>query len=246
MIQVIHRALNILEYLAKHKHRACSLIEIAQNLGLNQPTCANILKTLTDKNYVEHLGRKKGYRLGPMVYQLTDNLSYNENLLQAASPIMEALTEKLNETCILGILRNRKRFIVYTVNCDQYLQVRSETERDLYETASGRVLLAFLPEKERISLINAIGLPRHEVWPSVKTLKKLEEELETIRTKELALTFSVNHIVGLAVPIYKNNVVIASLSIFLPQSRYHVKGNEDLLLTELRTSAAAINKQLAL
>jgi len=244
MIQVINRAFQILEYVARHKDRACSLSEIAENMQLNQPTCANILKTLTDANYLEHLGRKKGYQLGPMIYQLTGDLSYNQNLLQVAKNEMEALTGKLNETCILGVLRNQKRFVIHTVNSDQDLQVRSRTERNIYETASGRVLMAFLPEKDLSALINSIGLPSEENWKGLKTRKKLEDELALIRLKQMAVTLSPSHIVGLAVPIFKNNTVIASLSIFLPESRYNVKGKADMIISSITDTAKRIIKQL--
>ena len=242
MIQVIRRAFNILEYVAKHKDRACSLTEIAASLELNQPTCANILKTLVDANYLEHLGRKKGYRLGPMVYQLTGDLSYNQNLLQVAIPEMEKLTEKLNESCILGIIRNQKRFILHTVNSDQDLQVRSKSERDIYETASGRMLLAFLPEKERDLLISTIGLPKPETWRGIKTRKQLDTAFQKIRKDRLVITRSPSHIVGLAVPIEKNNQVVASLSVFLPESRYNRKGNAKVVTDELIATGERINK----
>lgn len=244
MIQVVNRALSILEYVAKRKDRACSLTEIAESLGLNQPTCANILKTLADANYLEHMGRKKGYRLGPMVYQLTGDLSYNQNLLQVAKPEMEKLTEKLNESCILGIIRNQKRFILHTVNSDQDLQVRSKSERDIYETASGRLLLAFLPEKERDALIKSIGLPKPEFWERVKNRKQLDEAFQKIRKDRLAITLSPSHIVGLAVPIEKDGMVIASLSIYLPESRYNRKGNAKVVTEELVTVGERINKLL--
>ena len=243
MIQVIRRAFSILEYVAKHKDRACSLTEIAASLELNQPTCANILKTLVDANYLEHMGRKKGYRLGPMVYQLTGDLSYNQNLLQMAIPEMERLTEKLNESCLLGIIRNQKRFILHTVNSDQDLQVRSKSERDIYETASGRMLLAYLPEKERDLLIATIGLPKPETWKEIKTRKQLDAAFQKIRENRLVVTHSPSHIVGLAVPIEINNQVVASLSVFLPESRYNRKGNAKVVTDELIAASNRINNK---
>ena len=46
MIQVIHRALNILELIARDRNKEYGLSEIADRLGLNHGTCANIIKTL--------------------------------------------------------------------------------------------------------------------------------------------------------------------------------------------------------
>ncbi|MBD2754355.1 IclR family transcriptional regulator [Spirosoma validum] len=244
MVLVIVKALDILELVAQDPSRAHSLTEIAETLQMNQATCVNILKTLVEKNYLEHLGRKKGYRLGPMAYNLTNNLSYSQDLVLVAKDIMQDLTHRLNETSILGIIRNQKRFIVHLVNSDQDLQARSRTERNIYETASGRLLLAFMSTKERESLINAIGYPSSDIWPDATSPQGLDAELAEIRTKELSRTRSQTHIIGLAVPIRRQNLVIASLSIFVPEIRCST-GRQKEIEFELRSAAQLINERLS-
>jgi DNA-binding IclR family transcriptional regulator len=243
MIQVVRRALDILEYVATRPERACSLTEIAESVKLHQATCANIIKTLVDKQYLEHVGRKKGYRLGAMAYHLTGNLTYNQNLILAAKDVMEELTGRLNETSLLGILRNQKRFIVHLVNSDQDLQVRSKTEQNLYETASGRLLLAYLPDKEKDNVISATGLPQPPVWPEASNRETLLHALAEIRAKELAVSLSAKHIVGLAVPIYKAGQVIAGLSVFLPESRFTDRHRTEIL-ESLKAASQKINERL--
>lgn len=243
MIQVIHRALDILEYVAANKEKPSSLTEIATNLNLHQATCANIIKTLVNKNYLEHLGRKKGYRLGAMAYYLTGNMAYNQNLLLVAKDVMETLTLEVNESTLLGILRNYKRFIVHSVSCDQDLQVRSKTDRNAYETATGRILIAFLSEAERNRFVQINGMPDPDLWKEVQTREDLERVLAEIRKEELAMTLPNRHIVGLAVPIHKNEAVIASLSIFLPESRATAKRKKELVQA-LRQAAGKINQRL--
>lgn len=245
MVLVIVKALDILELIAQEPARTHSLTEIAEALHMNQATCVNILKTLVDKNYLEHLGRKKGYRLGPMAYNLTNNLSYNQDLILAAKDIMEDLSHRLNETSILGIIRNQKRFIIHLVNSDQDLQVRSRTERNIYETATGRLLLAFMSNKERGSLINSIGYPTTDVWPEATTPDLLVTELATIRVNTLAMTRSKTHIIGLAVPISRHDQVIASLSIFLPEIRFSTSRSSEIE-TELRSAAQLISRRLSI
>ena len=58
MIQVINRALNILEILAQEPDKEFGLSEIATTVELSAGTCANILKTLVYRNYVEQSGTK--------------------------------------------------------------------------------------------------------------------------------------------------------------------------------------------
>lgn len=50
MIQVIHRALDILEYISQGPKKEFSLGEIAEYTGLNSSTYANIIKTLVKRN----------------------------------------------------------------------------------------------------------------------------------------------------------------------------------------------------
>lgn len=243
MVLVIVKALDILEFIARDPSKAYSLTEIAEGLGMHQATCVNILQTLVEKSYLEHLGRKKGYRLGPMAYNLTNNVSYSQHLVTAAKEVMEELSARFNETAILGVIRNQKRFIVHLVNSDQDLQVRSRTERSLYETATGRLLLAYLPPKERDSLILNIGLPPATVWPGADTLAGLQAELINIQDKELCVTLSPTHILGLAVPIKKQKQVVAGLSVFVPEIRCSPTRQADIVMA-LKQAALTINERL--
>ncbi|MBC7893462.1 MAG: IclR family transcriptional regulator [Sphingobacteriaceae bacterium] len=243
MVLVIVKAFDILEFVARDQSRAFSLTEIAEALKLNQATCANILRTLVEKNYLEHVGRKKGYRLGPMAYSLTGNHAYGQTLVEAAKDVMEALTAQLNESSLLGILRNQKRYIVHLVNSDQDLQVRSRTERNVYETATGRLLLAYLSEKEQGAFLAMNGLPAAETWPEASTADGMAETLQKIREEELASTHSKSHIIGLAVPIREGQRVVAALSIFLPVIRFNTQRREEIEQA-LREAAEAIRQRL--
>ncbi len=243
MVLVVIKALHVLEYLAQDQERAFTLTEISDSLSLNQATCANILKTLVSENYVEHLGRKKGYRLGPMAYNLTNNHSYHHHLITAARDVIEKLTQQLNETSLLGILRNQKRYILHLEHSDQDLQVRSRTERNVYETATGRLLLAYLPPKERERFIQSNGLPAETVWKEAITPDGLERELQKIVQQELVITYSVKHIVGVAVPIWKNDRVLASIGIFLPEIRCPASRKKEIVV-ELKKAAEKISRRL--
>ncbi len=142
---------------------------------------------------------------------------------------MEDLTAKLNETSLLGVLRNQKRFILHLVNSDQDLQVRSRSERNVYETATGRLLLAYQSNKERNNFIASSGLPLEQVWKEGITAEALHEALDKIAKDELVITYSVKHIIGLAVPIRKSGKVIAALGIFLPEIRFSAAKKKEIV-----------------
>ena len=248
MIQVIVRALDILEFVAQHGKEPIQLIKIAEHAGLSQPTTANIVKTLVNKNYLERVGRKEGYRLGPSAYQLTGNLSYSQNLILAAKDPMEDFTELINETCLLGVIKNNKRYILHQVESNQDLQVRTSTEADVYATASGRLLAAYLSPKELDNLIKVVGFPSTQVWPGVQTRETLEKALQKIRKEEFVQTVNAKHIVGFAVPVYKNKEVICSLGVFLPESRVTPASKENISRLMRRTAnkiKERLNKEIS-
>jgi len=149
---------------AQRNGQAVSLPEVAEGLQLNQATAANIIETLVEKSYLEHIGKKKGYRLSPASFRLTNEVAYEQDLVNAARDAMEELTTKLNESCILGTLRNYNRHILHVVNSNQDIQVRIRSERSVYEIASGRLSLAYLSEKEQERFVQHNGLPEPTLW----------------------------------------------------------------------------------
>ena len=243
MIQVIVRALDILEFIAQHGKEPVQLINIAKKAGLSQPTTANIVKTLVDKNYLEHVGRKEGYRLGSGAYHLTGNLSYNENLISVAKVLMEELTEQLNETSLIAVIQNNKRVVLHLAECDNDLNVRARMVSDVFTTATGRLLLAFYNTKELDHLIKAVGLPSKLVWPGAETREGLQKVLEQLKKAEFVEVKSVNHIVGFAVPVYKKKQVIAGLSVFVPESRC-TAAHKEKIVKQIRRTAKKIKEQL--
>lgn len=243
MIQVIIRAINILEFVAQHDKETVQLFKIAEHVGLSHPTTANIVKTLLEKNYLEHMGRKKGYRLGIAAFQLTGNPFYQQNLISAAKGPMEELTQQLNETSLLAMIQNNKRIILHQVECNQVLRVNTVMVADVYNASSSRLLMAYLTSKDLDSLIKAVGLPLKKVWPGAETRAGLENELSKIRKEEFVQQVSVYHTVGFSVPIYKDKIVIAALSIFVPESRY-TESHKGKIAKLIRKAAKQITGEL--
>lgn len=236
MIQVIVRAIDILEFVASHGNQPVKLAKIAEHSVLSQPTCANIVKTLVVKNYLENVSRKEGYILGVNAYRLTGNVSYNQNLVAAAEEPMKDLVEKINETCLLAILKNNKRLVVHEVQANNDLQVKTKLEAEVYRTASGRILFAFLPEKERNQLVDKLGLPDVSFWPGIRTKNDLVHAASKIRTEQQVQTKNAHHIVGLALPIFRKNEVVAALSVYLPESRFNPKQKDAIFKAMQRTA----------
>lgn len=243
MIQVIHRALNILEFIAQHPNRDFSLTDIADQQQLNHGTCANILKTLVTRGYVEQLGHKKGYRLGAMSYHLTRNKAYRRDLITAADQPMQQLTQAVNETSLLAIVLNDRRITLHSVECDHDIQARGNVDRPVYDSATGRLLLAYRSDIEQARFARTYGLPTDEMWPGIATEDGLVEALAQLREAGLSVVLTNRHIVGLAVPVHQQGQVVAALGVFLPETRF-TDAHCGEIIRELRAAAEQIDKAL--
>ena len=244
MIQVINRALDLLERIAIEPEKPIALGELADGLGLNHGTCANILKTLVARGYVEQTGAKKGYILGAQSYGLTGNDAYQKDLLDAAQAEMNALTLLINENCLLAIRKDNQRVVLYRTFAEQDLQVRTADVKPVYEAASGRLLVAMLPPEKLARFVSKYGLPAEDAWPEIQSEAHLLEMLALIRRDELAIqTIPNRQVIGLAVPIYKSGSVVASLSAYLPEYRY-MAVDKHQLVSMIRKYAEIINKRL--
>lgn len=243
MIQVIHRALNILELVAKDRDKEYGLSEIADRLGLNHGTCANIIKTLVVRNYIEQVGKKRGYKLGLQAYYLTDNFSNKKELLRVSIDPMKILRATINESCILAIMKDNMRVTLHQELSTHELQaVTGNEEMNIYLTATGRMILANMTTVEQDLYIQKYGLPNN-MWPEVKNEEDLVTELRRIKEKQVSVHFADTHIVGVGAPIFKNDKIVASLGVYLPEVRFNYKAQEQIFL-EIAKTANQISEEM--
>ena len=243
MIQVIHRAFDIIEYISKDPEKPKVLGEIAKTLNLNAGTCANIIKTMVSRKYIEKAEHQKGYILGSAAYNLTGNSGYKKELIEISKPEMELLTKALNENSELSVLQNDLRLVLLRVKSDHDVQARTASEKRAYDTAAGRIMLACLSENEVEAFVQTYGLPKEEEWFEAKSLSSFFVEIAKIRTAGYAIQISINQIVGLAVPLFKDDKIIGCLGMYMPTYRYDDIGH-DKILTSIIESGKAINEKL--
>lgn len=241
MIQVVNRALSILEFIAHDSDRKWGLSEIADALSLNHGTCANILKTLVVRGYIEQEGAKRGYCLGPMAYRLAQANHPGQQLLERAKKPIDELCATLNETVILSTVQHGARVLLYEARSNQEIQTRTPVEMTPYRATTGRMIIAHYSPKELQDLVEMIGLPQKEDWPEIGSFDALMQALNTIRGEQILITKNNRMVVGLATPLYKNNKLIASLGIHLPDFRFS-KNEKSRIVQEMLHTTERINK----
>lgn len=238
MIQVINRALDILELLSRNIDKEHSLSEIADPLHLNHGTCANIIKTMVNRRYIE---KRKGYILGRQSYYLTNNFSNEAEIVRCAVNPMKELCNTLRENCVLSVLKNNSRIIIHKETFVQELQANTIDEKNAYQTATGKLLLAYMEPADRNAFIKAYGLP--ELWKEVIDERSLIDELQKIHKKGYVIHHDETNIGGVAMPVFDKEQAIASVGIYLPENRFS-KAMEDLILEKLAETAKTISDKI--
>ncbi len=236
MIQVLNRAINILELLASDASREFPLAEIASTLDMDKGTCANILKTLRIRGYVTQPGARKGYKMGYMVYRLSDSFFSNDELVRLSAGTMDRLSLRFNECVLLSVIRQDKRIVLYNTSPERDLVVRTSREKTAYTATTGRMILSYYSNEELLRFTRLYGLPKAGDWENVTSFSEMLKELEQAQKKGWRIDVNRNHIVGLAVPVWKGDKVIASLGIYLPEVRLS-ETSETTLLSAMKDAA---------
>lgn len=239
MIQSVNRALNILEFLSRTPGTPRTPSEIAKATGLNTATASNIIKTLAERNYLEQEGPRKGYVPGIMCNTLASEEAFEKKIVKAASQHMEDLARATGETVLIAVLKKNKRFILHQVEGVETLQVRRGVISDakVYDTATGKTLLAALPKSELEDFIRGQGL-------TGAAGKKLKAELEEGARGGFVLHETHNRqVAGIAYPVRKEAMTVAALGLYLPSFRFK-GGHREKIMRGLESAAGIISKNL--
>jgi IclR family KDG regulon transcriptional repressor len=185
-VRAVERAMQILSsFDGEHAERGVS--EIAQATGLHKATAYRIIMTLLNGGFLERTPDGERFRLGLRVVELGLGALRDLDFRQAAFPYMQQLVECFQETCGLGILDRGRVLYVEVVHSEHSLTIAARVGRHLpaHCTASGKVLLAFLPPAVVEPILNAPLAAYTE--KTITSPARLREELEVVRQRGYAL-----------------------------------------------------------
>jgi IclR family KDG regulon transcriptional repressor len=220
-VRAVERAMQILSsFDGEHAERGVS--EIAQATGLHKATAYRIIMTLLNGSFLERTADGERFRLGLRVVELGLGALRDLDFRQAAFPYMQQLVERFQEICTLGVFDHGQVLHVEIVHSKHTLTIAARVGRHLpaHCTASGKVLLAFLPPAVVEPILNAPLAAYTE--RTITSPARLREELEVVRQRGYALDdeeFEVG-IRSVAAPIQDiDGNVIAEMSMPGPTNR---------------------------
>jgi len=134
--------------------QSASLAELCQALAVPKTSLYRLLRTLEGGGYLVNRGGQ--YMLGQTAHELAQAITASAPPVAfpaSARPLLEVLADQTGETVMLGRLADGGDEIVYIEVIDSTAPVRFTVgigdRRPLYSAASGKAVLAFLPEARR-------------------------------------------------------------------------------------------------
>ena len=222
-VQSVERALRLMDIIADAGGEV-SLTEISNLSGLNISTCHHLLATLANKGYVARRHGQRSYMLGAKILRLRDACLKHVNLPAMANSFIDQLNANTLEAVQLAVLQGDDLVTVLRRETKHAVRVDSGTPNKAHAahaTATGKAILAWLPEGEAARILSLTGLQVFTPntitdWPA------LVEELRLVRRNGFSMDreeFQPGVIcVGAAVRD-ESGAVVAALSVSTPTFR---------------------------
>jgi DNA-binding IclR family transcriptional regulator len=215
-LKTVRKALAILDSFNKDS-QIQGVTEIANRFGFNKSTTHIILKTLTEENYLIFDLKTKKYSLGFKPLELAGRIAYGRDLRDIALPIMQKLSETVEEDITLNILVEGHRVCIAIAESRSFVRhiIPVGKALPLHCSAAGKVLLAYMDPEDAESIIKKSGLPKY-TSKTITDKKTLFAQLDLLRKNGVGESRNEygKDAAALAFPIFNGkNELVAALSI---------------------------------
>ncbi len=219
--------------------------DIGRQLGIPVTTTLRIMTTL----HLEGLVRKNGtqFELGPVLIQLGNASLAGTEIRTAALPVLEKLTEQIDETCHLAIPCDDRSLIVAVQDSPHPLRAASRPGflAELHCSSTGKTFLAFL-HHDRIAELHAAMRLTKRTAHTLTTLSEIRREAELTRKRGYSLDdeeFNLG-VRCLAAPVYASDAIcVGAIGITAATLRFP-KERIPEMATAVKAAAAELSRLL--
>lgn len=240
------RSLRLLALLAD-EGRPLSLAELTQLLGLPKGTVHRLCTNLTATGFLARDADERMFTVGPSLRRLAFDTLNHGTLRGLRHSVLTSLVRDVGETCNFTTLEGTEVLYLDRVEARWPLRLTIDVGAHvpLHCTASGKLLLAFLPKRQRDTVIKRIPLTR--MTPATITDPEvLRTECDVIVERDYARDAE-EFVAGLnavSVPVRdKEGMVRATIAVHAPTARMTMEQAESRLPL-LRQAAAEMGKLL--
>lgn len=174
-VPALERGLDVLETLSEVE-LGMSRAAVADALGVSVSQIFRILDCLQRRQYISLDPRNNLFSLTSRLFEMSHRHPPTRRLMALALPIMRAAAIASRQSIHLSVFDDGNTLVL--AQCDTHEDsgyfVKPGTRRDVFLTASGRVLLAFQDEEERKRRLAAAFATSPNVMGEAEYLRRLE------------------------------------------------------------------------
>ena len=216
------KAVAILEAMATVR-RPLGVTEVGTLLGLPKPTAHRIVRMLESEGLLQREPGSRRFVPGARLVRLGLGVVAASMLSAPRHAILEALSQKIGETCNFGVMADNHVVYLDRVESAWPFGLRFEpgSHVPLHCTSMGKLFLSLMPAKKCALLLRSIPLYRY-TENTITDAARLEAELENIRSAEVSTDNQefLAGVVCVAVPVRDNNKQpVAALAVSAPLAR---------------------------
>ena len=216
------KAVAILEAMATVR-RPLGVTEVGVLLGLPKPTAHRIVRMLESEGLLQREPGSRRFVPGARLVRLGLGVVAASMLSAPRHAILEALSQKIGETCNFGVMADSH--VVYLDRVESAWPFGLRFERGsrvpLHCTSMGKLFLSLMPAKKCALLLRSMPLYRY-TENTITDAARLEAELENIRSAGVSTDNQefLAGVVCVAVPVRDTNKQsVAALAVSAPLAR---------------------------
>jgi len=153
-VRAVERALDILLCFTREQPTR-SLTQIAESIHMSKTTVHRLLATLENRRFITRDKVTGLYRLGFRFIEMASLVLQDVELHRWAHPYLERLSAEYGETVDLSILDGSHVIYLEVIESPQRVKLAAAVGQHLpaFFTASGKALMAYLPEEQAQKII---------------------------------------------------------------------------------------------
>jgi DNA-binding IclR family transcriptional regulator len=222
-VQVLDRAINILEFIGRQSNGEAGLPELSAAMKLHKTTTHRIAHVLESRGLLRRGRDSNRYLLGLHLYDLGCQALDHVNIRDEARPLMTRIAYEVGETVHLALLDRAEVLYIERIEAQRSLTMGSKlgARNPVYCTALGKAILAFSSEAE-VDQILASCRMEGRTRKTLTNVLALKRELERIRDRGYSIDDEEieDGIRCIAAPILNSSDhAVAAISISGPSSR---------------------------
>jgi DNA-binding IclR family transcriptional regulator len=243
----VRRALDILELILR-RGEPITVAQIVAELSIPKSTAYELVRTLSEGDYLAPDGRGSGLSLGRKLFELGMAYRSQVDLLKDGAQIAHRLRDATGETVQLSVLNDELMMVLLKEEGVRALRIISQvgSRVPVNWAAAGRLLVSDLDDTALTALLTATVRPS-PTGRAPTDVAKLIAQIRRFRRQGYAIELNETneHAGCVAAPILDaTGRCIAALSIAAPEQRL-AKPNRDRLIESVMDAAEKLSRRLA-